>query len=289
MSKMSESRESRAVREHTEVKSAFHVERDGHQEFSAPEVKIPQQSVAETAYSETKAHVLETYKNSISESRKEDLEALDTNEKLQVLSVNEYSNRFPGANPLVMGHCDSEGNIYIKAVSENAVSHISTHETMHLCSNRESGLNERGNWCIKSGLRETEIAPNRTIISDTGRAANEGATEMYTLRELKQRGEVEAAQAMEAYPQLREWVERLEQIVGEEQLADGYFGPQKEALVAEFNRFDTEDKNAWETFTKNMDIVEYGTDAKEIQQAQQELAEQYFRMILEKDLKEGMS
>lgn len=73
--------------------------------------------------------------------------------------------------------------------------------------------------------------------------------------------------------------------MGEEHLADGYFGGKKEALEQEFNQLDTESQNGWKAFEKNVDIVEYSSDAEEIQRAQRELAEQYFRMILEKDLR----
>lgn len=243
------------------------------------------QSIAENAHNETKSDVLEQYEGNIPNHRREFLESPSTSERLRVLSSENYTNLFPENGPLVLGHCDSEGNIYIKATSESAVSHISTHETMHLCSNRESGLNEKGNWSIKSGLRETEISPNRSVVSDTGRGINEGTTELYTLRELNRRGESEAARAFDSYPQSREWAERLEQLVGEEHLADGYFGGKKEALEQEFNQLDTESQNGWKAFEKNVDIVEYSSDAEEIQRAQRALAEQYFRMILEKDLR----
>ena len=179
-----------------EINASRRIEGTAVQEGKTEEEHLGQQLVAETAHSETKASILDVYRKSMQESRKKELSSTATSERLNVLSVEEYSERFPHNNPLVMGHCDSEGNIYIKAVSENAVSHISTHETVHLCANRESGFNENGNWSIKSGLRETEFAPNRTLISDAGRGVNEGATEMYTLRELNRRGDNEAAQAM---------------------------------------------------------------------------------------------
>lgn len=242
------------------------------------------QRIAEHAHNETKAGVLESYKSNISASRREVLEDSSTSERVKGLSTNEYHKQFPESNPLVLGCCDSEGNIYIKAVSENAVAHISTHEAMHLCSNRESGINERGNWSIRSGLRESEFDVGRTMVSDSGRGINEGATEMYTLRELNRRGEQEAARAFDSYPQSREWAERLEQMVGPERLADAYFNGTKETLSQEFNRLDEGRQDAWESFSRNVDIVEYSGDAKAVQCAQRELAEQYFRMILEKDL-----
>ena len=80
------------------------------------------------------------------------------------------------------------------------------------------------------------------------------------------------------------WAQRLEQLVGEDCIADAYFGRDNERLQTTFNRLDSGRADAWERFSKNVDILEYGRTSDEIERAQRELTEQYIEMLLNKDI-----
>lgn len=122
------------------------------------------------------------------------------------MSYEDYEIKFSNFPSGVLGHCDQEGNIYIKGGSKATISHISTHETMHLCANR-------------------------------------GITELYTTREMENRGEQVAAYSVNAYPESQEWARRLEKVVGKEKAAEVCFGRDRESLEQEFaklNQYDPE-------------------------------------------------
>lgn len=244
---------------------------------------LEEQGWAENAFRETKGAMLEQHRMRMSENQVSALEKVEDGNQIKVLSEKDYGERFPKVNANVLGHCDSEGNIYIKKRSEAMISHIATHETMHRCARRELQASENDGASFRSGLHEVRTGAEGTV-EDVNRGINEGVTEMYTLRELSARGETEATQSITAYSESRMWAMRLEELVGADKVADAYFGQGQEGLKEAFNQLDTEHEDGWRKFSKNIDVVEYGADLAEVAQAQQELAEQYISMLLKKDV-----
>ena len=248
------------------------------------EVTASGQELAEAAHEQTKSHMLEAYGGVMSETHRAELESSETLNRLTVMSDEDYEDAFPDVDHNVLGHCDHEGNIYMKGSSEAKISHISTHETMHVCADREAIIFPDGHETITGGLHEIEVAPDGTIVRDSSRGINEGTTELYTLRELNSRGETEAANSVNAYSESRMWAQRLETLVGGERLEGAYFGGDRETLKQEFIRLNDGDTEAWERFSRNVDTVEYSGNALEVERAQRELANQYISMLLNRDV-----
>ena len=243
-----------------------------------------EQTLAETAHTETKDHMIESYGIYMSEVQQEMLKSEETKNQLTVMSREDYETQFSDFPLGVLGHCDPEGNIYIKGGSETAISHISTHETMHLCANRETNTDDIGTTKTTSGFHDVEVTPSGYVISDLNRGINEGFTELYTMRELESRGEQEAAYAVSAYLESQEWAQRLEEVVGKEKVAEAYFGNGRESLEQEFAKLNQNDPGAWGRFSKNVDIVEYSDDVEAVLQAKSELTQQYIEMVMNRDI-----
>lgn len=258
--------------------------RDNEQGSEKENECLEEQGWAENAFRETKGAMLEQHRMRMSENQASALEAVEAENQVKVLSEKDYGERFPKVDANVLGHCDSEGNIYIRKRSEAMISHIATHETMHRCAGRELQANEGEGASFRSGLHEVRMGTEGTVVEDNNRGINEGVTEMYTLRELSARGETEATQSITAYSESRMWAMRLEELVGADKVADAYFGQGQEGLRDAFNQLDTEHEDGWREFSRNIDVVEYGADLAEVAQAQQELAEQYISMLLKKDV-----
>ena len=244
------------------------------------------QETAETAFAETKTHMLDEYGEVMSESHRAALESAEATSTLTVLSETDYASRFPEVDPNVLGHCDAEGNIFMKEVSEERISHVSTHETLHLCADREVNDTPYGGETIIGGVHEIELSTEGTVVRDESRGINEGLTELYTIRELESRGEVDAAYSFEAYSESRMWAQRLEELVGKERLEGAYFGGDREGLKQEVIRLSDGDEEAWTRFSENIDKVEYSGDARVVETANMELSEQYINMLLRKDILE---
>lgn len=239
------------------------------------------QELAETAHTETKQSMITEYGMYMSNDQLEMLKSDETKEHLNVMSSETYIETFPKADLNVIGHCDSEGNIYMKDISPEVVEHVSTHETIHLCANRESYTAEDGTKVVVSGLRESRVSENGSI-KDMNRGANEGFTELYTMRELENREKTESAYSIKAYSESRQWAERIEQLVGSDKTAAAYFGNEREAMENEFNRLNDNNSSAWESFSKDIDTLEYSKNPKEMDEARSRLAKQYNTMVCNK-------
>lgn len=241
------------------------------------EETITPQEVAEQTHVQTKESMVEQYGEYMTYDRIKEIESPETLKSLKVVAPETYHETFPNMSYGVMGHCDSEGNIFVKESSDADVKHITTHETMHLVSEKDLRVESDG-IVLVSGLRESKVK-DRVLVSDLDLAANEGTTEMYTLRELSKQGEDEAMHSISAYSESRMWMERMEGLVGEEKLAGAYFGGRKAELQAEFNRLNNNDETAWRKFSKDIDILEYGNDPEECQAARIRLALRYNDMM----------
>ena len=245
--------------------------------FSSKE--LTSQEIAETVHKNTKKAMISEFGQYMSKQQIEYLRSRKTKERLHVVTSAEYVEKFPTHDFSVAGHCDEKGNIYIKDISSETVKHISAHETMHLCANREIAKEEDGICKTVRGLRETLDFKDGTYL-DLSRGINEGATESYTLRKLYEWGEVKAAASIEAYSEARMWFERMEELIGSEKMAEAYFGSGKNRLVEEFKRLNNDDEDAWEKFSKDIDILTSGSDTALQEQARERLIDQYTTMLL---------
>lgn len=239
--------------------------------------KLSSQEIANNTHIETKESTIEKYGECMSYDKIKELQSSNSIEHLKVISPEEYNEKFPQMSYGVLGHCDPEGNIYVKERNEADIKHITVHETMHLASENEVIHEQDGNL-YTSGLRETRVKDG-VVVSDLDQGTNEGTTEMYTLRELLGKGEEEAACSVSAYSESRMWMERMEGLVGEKKLAEAYFGGRKSELVSEFNRLNDNDELAWKEFSKDIDILEYGNDELECIKARTRIAIMYSEMI----------
>ncbi|HCS73584.1 MAG TPA: hypothetical protein DIW17_06900 [Clostridiales bacterium] len=239
------------------------------------------QEIAEAAHCETKENMIAEHGECMSDELKDMLESDETRDKLTVMSSEEYTQVFEDVDVNVLGHCDFEGNIYMKDISPEIVKHVSTHETMHLCANRENYYSENGEYVQVSGVRE--ITTNEDgMISDNNQGLNEGLTEMYTMRELLNRGENNAAYLISSYSEARMWSQRMEKLAGKERVEAAYFGQDREGLRSEFNRLNDGNEKAWESFSRDIDLLEYSRSEAEIEQAKWCLMSQYSTMARNK-------
>lgn len=245
--------------------------------------EIKKKSLKETAvesHEKTVENISKEMGKYFTSETKKRLKEYDVNEKMNVIPCEEYQQRFH-TEENVLGHCDHEGNIFIKYVEKESIKHISTHETMHLCSNRESIEDLDGNNTLYRGLREDSYKEGEEV-KTIGRGINEGFTELYTIRELENRGEYEALCSFNSYEQGRLWAQRLESFVGKEKVEKAYFGGQTKELIDEFNRMNYDHPRAWENFCRDIDIVEYSENAVQRELAKGRLVEQYKFMFQNK-------
>lgn len=264
-----------------EIRKEFLGIKEVQQEEKIKEGKLSYREVARKVHEETKQSYMREYGKYMNPEQIRRMESEKTLEKLNVITPEEYINRFPGVDLNVLGHCDKEGNIFVKAVSDNYVIHTVTHETTHLSSDREISENDKGVTSIVSGFRET-VHEGKRKLSDYNMGINEGITEMYTLRELERRGETEAAMCVKSYSEARVWGERLESLLGSDLVSAAYFGKNKESLESEFNRLNNDDEGAWKEFSADIDVITYGRNLGEIDAARERLQEKYKTMYLNK-------
>ncbi len=237
------------------------------------------QTLAENVHRETKASYIEKYGSNMSTERIQGLESEETGRTLEVLSSEQYTERFPEVDLNVIGHCDGEGNIYVKDISPEIVNHTITHETTHLCADREYFENEDGEYQIVRGVREIWGDENG-VTADFNLAINEGLTEMYAKREMMKRNDIEAVNAIDAYSEACMWAERMESLVGNSEVSAAYFGADKETMIKEFNRLNGGNEDAWLEFTMDLDTITYSQDEQEIELAREHLADQYLTMYV---------
>lgn len=243
--------------------------------------EITSKEIADAVHDETKRDMMEEHGDVMNESQREMLDSDETKDHLNVISSQEYVDRFEEVPFNVVGHCDKEGNIFIKDISMPVVEHVSVHETMHLCADRQEINMENGNTKLVSGLRETTFHEDGRI-TDKNEKINEGITEMYTMRELRSQELDDACESIVSYPEARVWAERLEKLVGQENVEAAYFGTDKKSIEKEFNRLSGNDESAWNRFSKDIDVVENSQDMDEIRHAKERLFVQYKTIYMNK-------
>ncbi len=206
--------------------------------------------------------------------------------KPTVMTPEAYHECYPKADPNVLGHYDSNGRIYIKEGSPETLTHVVTHEAMHLTSFNEVDDTGGGLRTYRSGIRET-ICDETGLREDHNRALNEGITELYAIREMQRRGEVPSVEAVSAYPEAQKAAFELQDIVGCSRIQEAYFGGDTEQLKNEVIRLSYGDETAWARYTENVDTLEYSKDQEKIQAARWKLTEQNAIMLSFKEDEAG--
>ena len=228
------------------------------------------QEISEDTFKRTIEHITGEFRDIMPESQLARIDIESENYKPKVLSAEDYSARFPEADPSVLGHYDAEGRIYLKEGTPEAVNHVTTHEAMHLTSFKELDDSSVHREIYRSGIREV-VYNEDGVTENNNQALNEGITELYAVREMQRRGELSSIEALSAYPEAQRKAYELQGIVGSEAIQKAYFGGEIESLTAEVNRLNYGDETAWERYSRNIDILEYSTDANEIRNARREL------------------
>ncbi len=265
-------------------------------ESAADEVSIPLKEafakkeatsteISSKAYDETIRAITSEFGSYMSEDQRVRIDIEREIYKPTVMPPEEYCGRFPGSDPNVLGHYDAEGRIYMKDGSPETITHVATHEAMHLTSFNETDDTSHNLRIYRSGIRETTYDENG-LREDRNRALNEGITEFYAVRELQRRGETASVEAVTAYPEAQKAAFELQDIVGREKIQAAYFSGSIEALKEEVNRLSFNDETAWDRYTKNVDILEYGTQEAQINKARQELTLQHAIMLSFKEVED---
>lgn len=240
--------------------------------------ELSAQEISESVYDQTIENVTAEFGKMMSEEQRVRIDIESENYRPEVMTEKDYFERFPEADPAVLGHYDSEGRVFLKDGDPETISHVTTHEAMHLSSYKETDDTKADHEVYRSGIHEV-VYDEDGLSEDNNRALNEGITEIYTLRELEKRGETEAVSAVTAYPEAQQKADELQRIVGDETIQKAYFGGDRELLESEVNRLSYGDETAWKRYSKNVDILEYGTDEEEITKARWELTIQNAVML----------
>ncbi|MBQ5328353.1 MAG: hypothetical protein J6J15_04120 [Oscillospiraceae bacterium] len=192
--------------------------------------------------------------------------------KLEIYNENKFAQDLANDSGKykVVGLRDTrDGRICVKDTDNiKRLSHTATHETMHDLSfqKKESDSNIESDESGKSIIYNRErfisgihVAETKNIeingqieakkIEHANRYLNEGFTELYTIREMQKRGE---NPDFDSYSQEVGWAMQIEEAVGEEIVADAYFGGNLEELKDEFNRM-SRIENAWEFINYHID------------------------------------
>ena len=229
--------------------------------------------ISKETYKNTIEHVTDEFGDIMPETQRVRIDIERKNHLPIVLAPEVYAKRFPEADPAVLGHYDAEGRVFLKEGSPETVTHVTTHEALHLTSYKEVDDFNPELKVYQSGIRETTYKENR-LEEDKNRALNEGITEMYAMREMMQRGDISSIEAVTAYPEAQRKAYELQEIVGSDVIQKAYFGGDLELLKSEVNRLSFGDETAWNRYSENVDVLEYGTDENEIRHARIKLTVQ---------------
>lgn len=250
---------------------------------TSPYHELSSQEIADRTCDETMEQLTNTFKDIMPEEQLVRMDIENELYKPSVMSSEEYSYRFPEADPSVLGHCDETGRIYLKDSSPEVIRHVVTHETMHRASFKETDDSQIGVETYRSGIREVVLHEGR-VVEDNNQALNEGITELYALKEMQRRGEVSAIESVNAYPEACQKVFELQSIVGSEVLEKAYFGGDTELVSSEVIRLNCGEETTWETYSKHVDVLEYGTDPNQIRESKKELTLLQSIMIANKEV-----
>lgn len=261
---------------------------------SLSEIKVEKETsseeIAEGTYKNTIENVSKEFGDFMPESQRVRIDMEKENYKPTVLSSEAYSERFHEVDPSVLGHYDAEGRIFLKEGSPETIKHVTTHEALHLTSYKELDDSNPNREVYRCGIRESVF----TLIGmeeNRNQALNEGITELYAVREMMLNGDTASMKEISSYPEAQRKAYELQGIVGSDVIRKAYFGGDIELLESEVNRLSYGDETAWERYSKNVDVLEYGTNSEEIIEARKELTLQNAIMMsfLESEINDEVS
>ena len=232
-------------------------------------------ALVDAAATRTKDSILDKYGNYISDDQKERIGKEIVPSKYEVYNERYFLNTKlqdipPDERANILGfHEVKNHEIALKDNDDkDELQHVTTHETMHSLS-YQGHLYEQGNgkWDeiemlgyrgekSRTGIREityqnTEIpgSVEKKLASDANLGLNEGLTEMYTLREIRERGE---EPGIAAYTKEVGWAMKLEECVGQETMGKAYFGGDLPALKAKVDELGGA-PGTWESLSGSVD------------------------------------
>lgn len=177
----------------------------------------------------------------------------------------------------VLGMRDvQDGKICIKDSDDlDTLRHVATHETMHDLSFQSadrsvsSVIDDNGrvvtstNTVLVSGLHKIEKKETITdgmsdipAIKQFNRYLNEGFTELFTIEQMQARGEFPS---FDSYTEEVGWATALREKVGNDVIADAYFGGNLDTLASRVNGMSSV-TDAWIELNKNIDAYHYSRD-----------------------------
>lgn len=242
------------------------------------EKELPSKELADKAYAETIRGIVNENSDCIPEDQKTRIRITGMLYKPTLMSQEAYCERFPESDPNTLGHYNTEGRIYIKDGDPETLCHVATHEAIHLSSFHEIDDHKPENQVCRCGIRETTYDENR-IMEDRNCALNEGITELFAVEEMQRRGEIKEMLSVSSYPEAQKAAFELRELTGRDAVREAYFGGETEQLKEKVIRMSYGDETAWERFSKNVDVLEYGTDEAEILKARHELTRQKAIML----------
>jgi hypothetical protein len=168
--------------------------------------------------------------------------------------------------------CIPDGKICIRDTDNiESLKHTATHETMHdlsyqssnqtvECRPGQDGIHTISASTVNSGI---ERFNHTSDISSEGKIKieketrncylNEGITEMYTIEAMQERGE---SPGFASYTDERAWALELRDHVGDDFVANAYFGGRIDALEERFNSM-TDIPDAWNQLSANIDALHH--------------------------------
>ena len=242
------------------------------------EKELPSKELADKAYTETIRGIVNENSDCIPEDQKTRIRITGMLYKPTVMSPEAYCERFPESDPNTLGHYNPEGRIYIKDGAPETLCHVATHEAVHLASYNEINDQNPENRVYRCGIRETTCDESR-IKEDRNCALNEGITELFAVEEMQRRGEINEMLPFSSYPEARKAAFELRELTGRDAVREAFFGGETEQLKEEVILMNYGDETAWDRFSKNVDVLEYGTNEAEILKARQELTRQKAIML----------
>lgn len=171
-----------------------------------------------------------------------------------------------------------DGKICVRDSEDvDTLRHVSTHETMHDLSFQSadskvsSYTDHDGHTVTETETRLTsglhQIEKNEKMIdgtSDTSeirqfnRYLNEGYTELYTIEQMQKRGEYPS---FDSYTDEVGWAMAVREKVGEDVVADAYFGGDLSGIAERVNGM-SDVPDAWGELNRNIDAFHYTRDLK---------------------------
>lgn len=234
---------------------------------------------------DTKDSILDKYGDVIDEDQKGRIEQEVCPEKYEIYNRRYFvETKLEGLKPEerahILGFHEIESHEIALKDNESSreLRHVTTHETMHSLSYQDLKFEQgNGQWDgvenidsayrkARTGIREVIYDNRETLpdgqekaVSDVNGRLNEGLTEMYTLKEIRDRGD---EPGIAAYTQEVGWAMKLEECAGEDVVSRAYFGGDLEGLRSRIDELGGAEgtweglagRIDWHAYLRNMEV-----------------------------------